>query len=44
MDILHNVDGSKLKSYLWLDNVYLERTVSQFFYLGPSFYFMMKNG
>ena len=44
MDILHNFDGTNLKSYMWLDNIYLVGTVSQFFYLGPSFYFMMKNG
>ena len=44
MDILHNFDGTNLKPYMWLDNVCLEGNVSQFFYLGPSFYFMMKTG
>ena len=29
---------------MWLENVYLEGTVSQFFYLGPGLYFMVKNG
>ena len=27
-----------------VDNIHLEGTVSQNFYLGPSFYFMLKNG
>ena len=27
-----------------LDNVYLEGTVSQIFYIGPSFYFLAKKG
>ena len=36
--------SSTLLSWYALDNIHLEGTVSQIFYLGPSFYFMTKNG
>ena len=31
-------------SYLLIDNIHLEGTVSQIFYLGPSFYLTLKKG
>ena len=39
----NNVLG-RLKLCMYLNNIPLEGTVSQIFYLSPSFYFMTKNG
>ena len=44
MDISLIFEVSDLKFSTGVDNLHMQGTVSQIFYLGPSFYFMSKNG
>ena len=44
MDILLIIYPTVLRFYIDNDNIPLERSVSQIFNLGLSFYFMSKNG
>ena len=43
-DFLFTIMSSALKLSELVDNIHLEGTVSQVFDLGPTFYFMSKNG
>ena len=43
-DFVFTIMSSDLKLSELVDNIHLEGTVSQIFYLGPTFYFMSKNG
>ena len=44
MDILLNIYTLVIQFYTGVLDIPLEGSVSQIFYLGPSFYFMAKNG
>ena len=44
MDISLNIQTLAIKFYTGVLNIPLEGSVSQIFYLGLSFYFMIKNG
>ena len=44
MDISVTIYITELKFSVWILKVLLEGSVSQIFDLGPSFYFMTKNG
>ena len=44
MDISLNIYTLVIKFYTGVRNIPIEGSVSQIFYLGPGFYFMIKNG
>ena len=44
MDSSVTIYITELKFSVWILKVLLEGSVSHFFYLGPSFHFMTKNG
>ena len=44
MDISVTIKDFELKFSMWYPNIPLEGSMSQNFNLGPSFYFMSKNG
>ena len=43
MDISVTINITELKFSVWILKVLLEGSVSQIFYLGPSFHFMTRN-
>ena len=44
MDISFTINAIDLRFSVYILKVPLEGSMSQFFYLGPSFHFMAKNG
>ena len=43
-DISLNIQAKIMKFQTHVKNIHMEGTVSQIFYIGPSFYFVSKNG